>query len=126
MSEFNRPNREPDLEVELSLLPTDNGGRRQPLWQGCKLPQDFGLPDEMNDGMYEFTGEPPIPGGSQKAHVWLLAPERNQGRIFKGFEYRGWAGSFIGHGKVIRVINPILRVHAEQMVTGDTPKADRH
>jgi hypothetical protein len=125
MSDFRRPNREPDLEVELSLLSTDEGGRKHPLWQGCRLPHDFGLLDEMNDGTYEFTGEPPDPGNSQRAYVWLLAPERNQGRIYDGFEYRIWDGHFIGHGKVIRAINPILRVDAEQVVPGDAPKAAR-
>lgn len=123
MSEFNRPNREPDLEVELSLLPTEKGGRKNPLWQGCRLPHDFGLPDEMNDGMYEFIGDPPHPGSSQKALIWLLAPERNQNRLFPGFGFRVWDGHFIGHGKVVRVINPLLRVDAEQVVPGDAPKA---
>ena len=113
MSEFKKPNRDTDLEVELYLLPTEQGGRKKPLWQGCRLPHDFGLPEEFNDGMYEFLGEPPRPGGSQKAHIWLLAPERNQGRISQGFEFRVWAGGFIGHGKVIRIINPLLSVDAK-------------
>lgn len=34
-----------------------------------------------------------------------------------------WVDSFIGHGKVVRVINPLLRVDAEQVVPGDAPKA---
>jgi hypothetical protein len=110
MSEFTKPNREPDLEVELYLLPTNAGGRKHPLWQGCRLPHDFGLPDEINDGMYEFIGEPPSPGNSQRAYVWLLAPERNRGRFYEGFSYRVWAGGFIGNGKIVCVINPILKI----------------
>ncbi len=78
------------------------------------MPQDFGLPGELNDGLYEFTGNPPEPGGSQQAHVWLLAPDRNAGRIYEGFEFRIWEGHFIGQGKVLRVINPILQCSAEQ------------
>lgn len=109
MSDFRRPDREADLEVEVTLLPTNEGGRKQPLWQGCRLPHDFGLPGEMNDGMYEFIGAPPHPGESQKASVWLMAPERNRGRIRDGYEYGLWEGRFIGKAKVIRVINPMLR-----------------
>lgn len=121
MSEFKRPNREPDLEVELYLFPTEKGGRQNPLWQGCRLPHDFGLPDEMNDGMYEFLDAPPHPGSNQKAYVWLLAPERNQGRVSQGSEFRVWDGRFIGQGRVMHVVNPILRAEAEQVVPGSAP-----
>jgi hypothetical protein len=119
MNDFKRPEQEPDLEVEVTLLPTEAGGRKHALWQGCRLPNDFGLPGEMNDGMYEFLGEPPNPGASQTARVWLLAPERNRGRIYEGFEYRLWEGRLIGNGKVIRVINPLLR--ATKGCAGDAP-----
>lgn len=114
MSDFKRPTQEPDLEVEITLLPTDEGGRKHQLWQGCRLPHDFGLAEELNDGMYEFAGEPPSPGSSQKAYVWLLVPERNRGRFYEGFEYRIWEGHFIGSGRVFRVINPILRIDIER------------
>ncbi|NMG04875.1 hypothetical protein [Azoarcus taiwanensis] len=103
----------------MDLLATDKGGRKLPLWQGCRLPHDFGLPEELNDGMYEFLGEPPHPGSTQKALIWLLAPERNQGRLYQGFEFRAWEGHIIGKGKIVRVLNPILRADAEQGVPGD-------
>jgi hypothetical protein len=122
MNEFKIPKQAPDLEVELSLFPTDQGGRKQPLWQGCRLPHDFGLPEEMNDGMYAFDGEPPEPGATQRAKLWLLAPERNQGRLYVGFEYLIWEGRTIGKGRIIEVINPLLRSHAEQRAPGDSQK----
>ena len=108
MSDFKRPDREPDLEVEISLLSTEEGGRKQPLWQGCRLPHDFGLPNEINDGMYEFLGKPPGPGETQIARVWLLAPERNAGRLHVGFEFRAWERVFFAHCRVIKVLNPVL------------------
>ena len=37
MMQFTRPTQEPDLEVELTLFPTDQGGRKYALWQGCRL-----------------------------------------------------------------------------------------
>jgi hypothetical protein len=107
---FKRPDREADIEVELSLLDTAAGGRKFPLWQGCRLPHDFGLPDEWNDGMYEFVGDPPTPGAKGTAKVWLLAPDRNRGRFDVGFKFRVWDGRrWIGDGRITAVLNPELR-----------------
>jgi hypothetical protein len=114
MREFNRPPQEPDLEVELRLLPTESGGRAKALWQGCRVPHDFGLPEELNDGMYEFAGNPPAPGTSQRAFVWLLAPNRNRGRLEPGFEFSIWEGRTIGTGRILRVLNASLAVAAQQ------------
>ena len=63
----------------------------------------------MNDGMYEFEGPPPEPGGTQRALLWLLAPERNHGRFIADFEFDAWDGRVIGTGRIVRVINPSLR-----------------
>lgn len=51
MREFKKPDREPDLEVEARLFATEEGGPRKTLVQGCRFPQDFGLPNELNDGI---------------------------------------------------------------------------
>ncbi|EGI76709.1 hypothetical protein HGR_09790 [Hylemonella gracilis ATCC 19624] len=42
--------------------------------------------------------------------IWLLAPERNAGRLCEGFEFKAWESRFIAQGKIIRVVNPILSV----------------
>jgi len=112
MQQFNRPDHSPDLEVEVHLYPEEISGRKAPLWQGCRLPHDFGLPDEFNDGMYEFIVAEPSPGEVQGAVVWLLAPERNAGRLYEGFEFRAWDNKFIATCKVLRVLNPSLVKHS--------------
>ncbi|WP_157667466.1 hypothetical protein [Comamonas serinivorans] len=119
MLEFSRPPREPDLEVELHLLPTESGGRAEAPLQGYRVPHDFGLPGEMNDGLYEFTGEPPAPGASQRAFVWLLAPDRNYGRFEPGFEFSIWEGRNIGTGRIICVLNAALAIAAQQVAPAD-------
>lgn len=119
MHEFSRPPRDPDLEVELRLLPTESGGRAKALWQGCRMPHDFGFPDELNDGLYEFAGDPPAPGASQKAYVWLLAPDRNFGRFEPGFEFSIWESRTIGTGRILRVLNATLAVAAQQVAPAD-------
>ena len=108
MQQFKRPDHSPDLEVEMHLYPEEVSGRKAPLWQGCRLPHDFGLKDEFNDGMYEFSSSAPSPGEVQKALLWLLAPERNAGRLYEGFEFKAWEGRFIATCKVLQVLNPAL------------------
>jgi len=109
MAKFTRPNRSPDLEVELHLLPTSQGGLRRPMCSGRRVPHDFGLPDEMNDGMYEFPdGGALEPGGTGRAFVWLLAPEQNAGRFAPGFTFRIWEVRWVGRGKIVRVLNADL------------------
>jgi hypothetical protein len=109
MASFSRPPREPDIVVELTLYPTEAGGRKQPLWQGCRLPHDFGLPGEMNDGMYEFLDKPPAPGETAKANVWLLCPERNYGRFEIGFIFRVWENVFFAQGKILEIATHALQ-----------------
>lgn len=104
-----RPERLPDLKVELSLLLTNDGGRKYALRQGCRLLNDFGLPGEVNDGAYEFLGAAPLPGTTAKAYVWLLTPERNEGRLCEGFEFRVWDGRLVGNGRIVEVMNAALR-----------------
>jgi hypothetical protein len=74
------------------------------------MPHDFGLPSEMNDGLYEFLPTPPSPGDTVEGHLWLLVPERNAHRFYPGFEFQAWAeGKFMAKGVVLEVINETLR-----------------
>lgn len=104
-----RPDRPPDLEVELLHYSTEEGGLKGPLSQGCRLPNDFGLPGQMNDAMYIFRSDPPGPGERSFAEVWLLVPELNAGRLYEGFKFFPWHMHLIGEGMVTRVINSSLR-----------------
>ncbi len=72
------------------------------------FPHDFGIEGEMNDGLYEFQGGPPAPGETAEALLWLLAPERNAGRLHPGFEYGVWERTKIAEGAVLEVLNPNL------------------
>lgn len=108
--DFRRPLPPPDLRVRLSMFLPSQGGRDKPLWQGCRIPNDFGIPGRMNDGLYEFFPAPPAPGDTAECHVWLFDPECNAGRLFPGFEYRAWSdGKFVAQGVVLEVLNETLR-----------------
>jgi hypothetical protein len=107
-----KPERPPDLEVELRLFSTEEGGLAHSLPQGCRLPNDFGLEGEMNHGMYIFKGDPPDPGETRLAELWLLIPERSAGRLQAGSKFYPWHMRSIGEGIVRKVINPVLRLDA--------------
>ena len=114
-----RPDREPDLEVELRLFSAEEGGLHRPLHQGCRLPNDFGVPGEMNDGMYIFKADPPGPGETALAELWLLVPERNAGRLYEGFKFFPWHMRLIGEGIVQTVVNPELRSETGPVDAGE-------
>lgn len=103
-----RPDRAADLEIELCLFPTEKSGLHKALPQGCRVPNDFGVQGEMNDGMYIFHGDPPGPGETGFAELWLLVPERNAGRLSAGSKFYPWHMKLIGEGTVKEVINPLL------------------
>lgn len=104
-----RPDRPADLEVELRLFASEESGLLTALPQGCRLPNEFGVQGEMNDGMYIFQHDPPGPGETGIAELWLLVPERNSGRLHEGSKFYPWHMKLIGEGTVRRVLNPILR-----------------
>ena len=114
-----RPDRPPDLEVELRLFSTEKGGPNQALPQGCRLPNDFGVEGEMNDGMYIFKDAPPGPGETALAELWLLYPERNAGRLHEGFKFFPWSMGLIGEGTVRTVVNSELRSETGPVDTGE-------
>lgn len=120
MTDFRRPDRDPDLEVEISLFQTEQGGPKHPMLSGTRVPHAFGLPDELNDGMYEFPHEGVLhPGATGRAFVWLLAPERNSGRFTPGLEFKIWNGGWVGKGRILQVLNHQLKRNAEQSAPAD-------
>lgn len=107
---FQRPPTEPDLEVEVDAAPTEDGGRRYPLFSGYRAPHDFGKPDEWNDAMYEFLNAESLhPGETGRALMWLFVPERNEGRLYTGMPFTVHEGSrLIGRGRITQVLKPEL------------------
>jgi elongation factor Tu len=104
-------NRPPDIEAEISFLPTEQGGRRSPAISGYRPNHDFGHDGMLNDAAHEYIGcESVAPGQTAKASVWFLAPEYQEGHLYPGFKFTVQEGSrIVGQGVVTRVINPVLQ-----------------
>ena len=102
--------RPPDIEAEITYLPTAEGGRRSPAASGYRPTHDFGL-GTLNDAAHEYVGcEAVAPGETARANMWFLAPEYQKGRLSPGFKFTIQEGArIVGHGVVARVINEALR-----------------
>ena len=103
--------RPPDLEAEISFLPTEQGGRKAPASSGYRAVHDFGVEGMLNDAMHEYVGcQSVAPGSAARANLWFLAPECQSRRLHPGFRFTVQEGSrIVGHGVILTVVNPELR-----------------
>ena len=111
MPEFKRPPREPDIEAEITVKLTSEGGRKSPMFSGYRPNHDFGVEGMLNDAMHEYPENGSIsPGEKGKANIWFLAPEYQVGRLFIGMEFTVQEGArLVGMGKITRVVNESLQ-----------------
>lgn len=95
----------------MTFLSADDGGRKAPVASGYRPNHDFGLPGELNDAQHEYPGiEWVSPGETVHALLWLLAPERQRGRLYSGFAFTVQEGSrVVGKATIVAVLNEALR-----------------
>lgn len=109
MTSRNRPQKPPDLVVEVAFLTMEEGGRRTPVPSGYRPGHDFGLPGTQNVGQHEYLTDWVQPGETAVAGIWLLAPELLVGRLTAGFRFGVYEGSHLmARGTILRVLNPSL------------------
>jgi elongation factor Tu len=94
-----------DIEVELTLLPTEHGGRSKPAFNDYR-PQfyysgrDWDAPHEYPD-----TGRVD-PGDTARAYLCFLNPEQHVGKIRPGMAFLIREGQkIVGYGSVTRLID---------------------
>lgn len=102
--------RPPDLQAEISLLPTEQGGRQGPAVSGYRPNHDFELAGTLNDAAHEYIGTDTLyPGQTSLANIWLLAPQYQQGRLHVGFRFTVQEGSkIVGNGVITEVLSKEL------------------
>ena len=108
---YRRPERPPDIEAEVTLFATQQGGRKHPVFSGYRPIHDFGIPDVMNDAQHEYPEKHRLsPGEIARALLWFLWPDGQAGRLYPGFEFTVQdGGHIVGRGKILRVLNDGLR-----------------
>jgi translation elongation factor EF-Tu-like GTPase len=106
------PHPKPDFRAEITFLTTEQGGRVGPVKSGYRPSHNFGLPNgEINDAAHENIGQEWVPMGTTvDALLQLLNPERQAARFYPGFEFTVQeAMKVVGHGRIIEILNPLLR-----------------
>lgn len=90
------------VEVELTLLPSAQGGRKTYVASGYR-PQ-FHYAGKDWDAIFSFDVERVEPGDSVRAVVKFLSPEAHRGKISEGTQFELREGlRVVGRGKVTRV-----------------------
>lgn len=104
--------RPPDIEAEVSFLPTEQGGRHSPAHSGYRPNHDFGIAGTLNDAEHEYIGcETAALGSTVKTNMWFLAPQYQEGRLYPGFKFTVQEGAkIVGNGVVVEVLNEALRM----------------
>jgi translation elongation factor EF-Tu-like GTPase len=95
----------PDIEAEITFLPTDQGGRKTPAYSGYR-PQFF-YEDHDWDADQEYPDvETVLPGQKVRALLRFLSPQAHLGRVHVGMEFQVREGlRIVAHGRVTRILN---------------------
>lgn len=88
----------PEFFADIHLLPTEAGGRQQPLVSG-EWRTILRINNEHWSARLTFAGQP-LPGDAFRARVQLLFPEKALQYFTIGAEFTIWEGGTKGAGRV--------------------------
>lgn len=105
-----RPPRQPDVEAEVTFIPTAEEGRSTPAWSGYR-PLHLVLPDCLTSGHHEYKNkEQVLPGESAITEIWFLAPDQHPKSLQVGKIIPVQEGSrLVGHAKILKILNEVLQ-----------------
>jgi translation elongation factor EF-Tu-like GTPase len=100
-----------DIEVELTLLPTEHGGRKGPVSTGYR-PQ-FYYGNEDWDAAHTYIDRGVVhPGQSVKAWVDFFSPQYHRGRVYVGMPFLLREGDrVVGYGRVVKILRLEASAH---------------
>jgi translation elongation factor EF-Tu-like GTPase len=92
------------IEAELTLLPTENGGRKGYAASGYRA--QFSYAGVDSDAAFYFIGKDRLqPGETTKAQVIFGSPDLHDGQVFPGMVFLAREGNrVIGYGRVLRIL----------------------
>jgi translation elongation factor EF-Tu-like GTPase len=108
--------RPPDIEAEVSFLPTNQGGKTGSVLSGYR-PQHQVMENLQTSGEHFYLNkETVLPGETASANIWFLSPEEYPESIWVGREIEIKEGShLVGMAKVMKIFNPILESKTKEI-----------
>ena len=94
-----------DVEVEITYLPPEHGGRTLPVWSGYR-PQFYYLGHDW-DAHHEYPDAEQVqPGQTARAYLTCLSPAEHAGKITVGMPFLIREGNrVVGYGSVRRILD---------------------
>jgi elongation factor Tu len=94
-----------DIEVEMTLLPTEHGGRKGPVFTGYRPQFYYGNEDWDASHTYPST-DPVYPGQSVTAWLDFMSPQHHWGKVYVGMPFLLREGRrVIGFGRVMKILD---------------------
>lgn len=100
-----RPDYLNDIEAEITLLTTEEGGRKTPAFSGYR--SQFYYDGHDWDAVQNYIGVTEVyPGQTVTAQLAFLSPQCHVGKLFPGKEFLLREGQrVVGRGKVTKILN---------------------
>jgi len=98
-------NRPRDIEVELTFLPSEHGGRQKPAHSDYR-PQFYYAGHDW-DAPHEYPDVSEVnPGDTVRAFLCFLSPDEHVGKVKPGMAFLIREGQrIVGYGSVVRLID---------------------
>jgi translation elongation factor EF-Tu-like GTPase len=105
--------RSSDVEAEITLLPTSDGGRKTPAMSGYR-PAHRVLDEYLTTGMHHYAEcEQVVPGETVRGTITFVTPEAYPHCLWVGREIDFQEGSrVVGRARIVKILNPLLEKHA--------------
>ena len=95
----------PDIEAEITFVPTEQGGRSKPAFSGYR-PQ-FYYDEHDWDADQEYPDvESVLPGQTVRALLRFASPDAHVGRVHPGMEFQVREGArLVARGRVTKILH---------------------
>jgi|ERR1051326_4252018 elongation factor Tu len=95
----------PDIEAEIRLLTTEEGGRHTPARSGYR-PQFYYEGHDWDAHQEYPDAEWVHPDETARTLLWFLSPDDHLGRVHVGMEFEVREGArVVGRGRITKILN---------------------
>jgi len=93
--------------AEITMLSTEEGGRKTPFVNGYRPDLNMGVPRMLNGCWIVLRDRDQLsPGGTCLAEIGMIAPEFQRRRLYLGFQFTINEGNrLIGRGTIVEVLS---------------------